>query len=33
MTIIEMLDMPGAKNIEFDPPRLGGNFHRPADLS
>ncbi len=33
LTIIEMLAMPGAEDIDFDPPRLGGDFHRPMDLS
>ncbi|MGH8550889.1 MAG: type II toxin-antitoxin system Phd/YefM family antitoxin [Methylococcales bacterium] len=31
--IIEMLAMPGAQEIEFEPPRLDGDFYRPADLS
>lgn len=31
--IIDMLAMPDVKEIEFDPPRLVGDFHRPADLS
>jgi len=33
MTIVEMLAMPEAAEIEFDPPRLGGELARPADLS
>ncbi|TPW16888.1 MAG: prevent-host-death protein [Halothiobacillaceae bacterium] len=32
-SIIDMLAMPGAEDIEFEPPRLRGDFHRPADLS
>jgi prevent-host-death family protein len=32
-TIRELLDQPGAENIEFDPPRLGGGIFRPADLT
>lgn len=31
--IIDMLAMPGAEGIDFDPPRLTGVLHRPADLS
>ena len=31
-SIIDMLAMPGAEDIEFEPPRLRGDFHRPADL-
>jgi prevent-host-death family protein len=31
--ILELLAMPEAAEIEFEPPRLGGNFHRPVDLS
>jgi prevent-host-death family protein len=33
LTIVEMLAMPGAEDIDFDPPRLGGDLHRPVDLS
>lgn len=32
-SIIDMLAMPGAEDVEFEPPRLRGDFHRPADLS
>ena len=32
-SIIDLLAMPGAEAIEFDAPRLNGDFHRPADLS
>lgn len=32
-TIRELLSQPGAEDIEFDPPRLGGGIFRPADLS
>jgi PHD/YefM family antitoxin component YafN of YafNO toxin-antitoxin module len=32
-SIIDMLAMPGQEDIEFDPPRLDGPLHRPADLS
>ena len=31
-TIRELLGQPGAENIEFDPPRLGGGLFRPAAL-
>jgi prevent-host-death family protein len=31
-SIRELLDMPGAEDIDFDPPRLGGIL-RPVDLS
>lgn len=31
-SIRELLYQPGAEDIEFDPPRLGGVFH-PADLA
>ena len=31
--ILELLAMPEAAEIEFDPPRLSGDFHRPVDLS
>jgi PHD/YefM family antitoxin component YafN of YafNO toxin-antitoxin module len=33
VSIIDMLAMPGAADIEFDPPRLRGPISRPADLS
>jgi prevent-host-death family protein len=32
-TIRELLDQPGAEEIEFDPPRLGGRIFRPPTLS
>ena len=32
-TIRELLDQPGAEDIEFDPPRLGGGIFRPPNLS
>lgn len=32
-TIRELLSQPGAEDIEFDPPRLGGGIFRPADLA
>ena len=31
--IIDLLAMPDAAEIEFDPPRLPGGMHRPADFS
>jgi prevent-host-death family protein len=31
--IIEMLGMPGVEDVEFEPPRLPGDLHRPPDLS
>lgn len=31
--IVDMLGMPGVEDIEFEPPRLLGETHRPADLS
>jgi prevent-host-death family protein len=31
--ILELLAMPEAAEIEFEPPRLSGDFHRPANLS
>ena len=31
--IVEMLSMPGVEDIEFEPPRLPGDIHRPIDLS
>jgi prevent-host-death family protein len=30
--IIDMLAMPGAGDVEFDPPRLTGDLYKPADL-
>lgn len=32
-SIIDMLAMPAAADIEFEPPRLKGPLARPADLS
>ena len=32
-SIVELLAMPGADQIEFEPPRLSGQLYRPADLS
>ncbi len=32
-SILEALAMPGAEEVEFDPPRLGGELFRPADFS
>jgi prevent-host-death family protein len=32
-SIADMLAMPEAAEIEFEAPRLEGNFHYPADLS
>jgi prevent-host-death family protein len=32
-SIIDLLAMPGVEDIEFEPPRLSGDFHRPANLS
>jgi prevent-host-death family protein len=31
--IIDLLAMPGVEDIEFEPPRLDGDFYRPADFS
>jgi prevent-host-death family protein len=31
--IVEQLAMPGAEDIEFDPPRLSGGTYPPADWS
>lgn len=31
--ILDLLAMPEAAEIEFDPPRLGNEIFRPADLS
>ena len=31
--ILDLLAMPRAAEIEFEPPRLKGNLHRPADFS
>ena len=32
-TIRQLLDLPGADDIEFEPPRFGGGKFRPPDLS
>jgi prevent-host-death family protein len=32
-TIRQLLDLPGAEDIEFDPPRFGEGTFRPPDLS
>jgi prevent-host-death family protein len=32
-SIRDLLDQPGADDIEFDPPRLGGGIFRAADLA
>jgi prevent-host-death family protein len=32
-SIVDLLAMPGAEDIEFEPPRLHGPLARPADLS
>ena len=32
-SIVELLAMPGAEEVEFDPPRITSELHRPADLS
>ena len=32
-SIVDMLTMPGVADIDFEPPRLGGDVYRPADLS
>lgn len=32
-SIIDLLAMPDGEDIEFEPPRLPGDFHKPADLS
>ena len=32
-SIVDMLAMPGVADIDFEPPRLGGEIYRPADLS
>jgi prevent-host-death family protein len=31
--ILDMLAMPGVADIDFEPPRLGDEFIRPADFS
>ena len=32
-SIVELLAMPEADHIEFEPPRMGDEFFRPADFS
>ena len=32
-TLIDLLAMPEAKNVDFDPPLLKTELHRPADFS
>ena len=32
-TIRELLDQPGAEEVELDPPRFGSGIFRPADMS
>ena len=32
-SIIDLLAMPAAAEIEFEPPRLRGNLHEPAELT
>src|SRR2546430_14190336 len=32
-SIVDLLGMPQAAEIEFEPPRMKGNLHQPADLS
>jgi prevent-host-death family protein len=32
-SVADLLAMPEAARIEFEPPRLKGNWHEPADLS
>jgi prevent-host-death family protein len=31
-SIVDLLAVPGADEIEFEPPRLSGSFHHPADF-
>jgi prevent-host-death family protein len=31
--LLELLDYPGAEDIEFDPPTLGNGLFRPVDFS
>lgn len=33
VSIVDLLAMPGVDEIDFEPPRLPGDVHRPADLS
>lgn len=32
-SIVDLLAMPDAAEIDFEPPRLGGKLYQPADLS
>jgi hypothetical protein len=32
-SVVELLAMPAAAEIEFEPPRLRGNLHETADLT
>lgn len=32
-SIVDLLSMPGAEDIEFDPPRLSGGSYQPPDWS
>ena len=32
-SVADLLSMPAAAEIEFEPPRVLGNLHEPADLS
>jgi prevent-host-death family protein len=32
-SVVDLLAMPAAAEIEFEPPRLRGNLHEPADLA
>lgn len=32
-SVVELLAMPAASEFEFEPPRLRGNLHEPADLT
>lgn len=33
VNIIDLVAMPGAEEVEFEPPRLPGDLHRPPDLT
>ena len=32
LSIVDLLAMPGVVDIDFEPPRLGDDLYRPADL-
>jgi len=32
-SIVELLGMPGASEVEFEPPRMKGDLHQSVDLS